>query len=197
MLGKIESRKGCQRMSWLDGITDAMDVNLGKLWEMVRDREAWHVALQGLQSRTWLVAWTTYVSYILIKLGEGKNKVQLFSKPFQGIQDKFFYPSLVSSSTLTPQRSHVLSSKNASFSSLCSFAHLVTLLMLSSPSPQLLTLVTFSETHPVRSSCGCAQSALSPALCCDACPPRLSPVQFFSARGSVLFTCPIRSIKIC
>ena len=54
ILGKIEGRRkrGCQRKRWLDGITDAMDVNLGKLWEMVRDREAWHVALQGLQSRT-------------------------------------------------------------------------------------------------------------------------------------------------
>ena len=46
MLGKIEGRKrrGHQRMRWLDGITDAMGMNLGKLWKMVRDRKAWRAA---------------------------------------------------------------------------------------------------------------------------------------------------------
>ena len=50
MLGKIEDRRrrGHQRMRWQDGITDALNINLGKLREMVRDREAWHAAIHGV-----------------------------------------------------------------------------------------------------------------------------------------------------
>ena len=104
MLGKIEGRKRRvgQRMRWVDAITNAMNMNLGKLWEMVRDRETWHAAVHRIaNSQTWPGDWTpTTDNMLAAKSAKSLQSCPTLWDPIDGSPPHFATPGILQARTL-------------------------------------------------------------------------------------------------